>query len=803
MTVPQSPTPDLVDYVTDAAAQADLLSLAEIDGDLQSTGYKLHYAIDSNIIDLYVNIKNRAERSENRRIGNGEIFRDDPEDRKAHLAALLGRYLWHKLQPDQPFLLIPPIDLEVGAYMRQISLWAKPEKIDASQVEEIITQAQSQGQQLPQDEIDTLMRMLLIDNGRPLQITRIRELEETRRFLNINLLPWAEPGEVDPALAAVLAPWQRLIDMLDYAEAKSAWTKRLGADMGRDESPAMRRDADALARLEIWNRHLAKLQPKRRLIYITSDNSILRSSKNYYLSSEYSKMSFREYCIRHPKSYFEASGVLAARPDRYVKLSAPGTLQPFRSWLELLVGRYLDRRTPGDWSEYGYELEEGLTAEIRQISKKEPNAALNIRAKWHEFVNDALAVQGKSLDQEVKSDQEFIKLMMRALAHGVDVLRQAIIDTRPLVDSHMEKAWHDCVAVFTNARFLIEVISAHDGRAPARGVPRLCFEGSAPTDEFLTKARAWYQNPQTFKIDEYHRLHERINLRDSSGYNFSVAVAYLLAIGQHWQSAIFLCQHARKLGSAAVGGSLEPAEPNGREAGFLEAFCRRMMARTQADLDPLDGILQGVLDIAEAERRVDPGLDVVVERVTSERHALALSKLLFLWGSAPGVVSDRGFADAMLDLAGRMQHLVAAVPARLAALASLPTAPDLASSHPYRVSADEIRAVLNNLRRRNLVNLIGIGLLMRSTPDLRNIGAKAFIDFKGPPDTRAHSDLSYYGKVVIATATVVFGPAMERRRAYEEARTLLKSVSEHRTFPFDAARFAEFGKCLDEAMLAS
>ena len=97
---------------------------------------------------------------------------------------------------------------------------------------------------------------------------------------------------------------------------------------------------------------------------------------------------------------------------------------------------------------------------------------MNIRAKWHEFVNDALAVQGKSLDQEVKSDQEFIKLMMRALAHGVDVLRQAIIDTRPLVDSHMEKAWHDCVAVFTNARFLIEVISAHDGRAPARGVPR-------------------------------------------------------------------------------------------------------------------------------------------------------------------------------------------------------------------------------------------------------------------------------------------------------------------------------------------
>ena len=81
MTVPQSPTPDLVDYVTDAAAQADLLSLAEIDGDLQSTGYKLHYAIDRNIIDLYVNPKNRAERIENRRIGNGEIFRDDPEDR--------------------------------------------------------------------------------------------------------------------------------------------------------------------------------------------------------------------------------------------------------------------------------------------------------------------------------------------------------------------------------------------------------------------------------------------------------------------------------------------------------------------------------------------------------------------------------------------------------------------------------------------------------------------------------------------------------------------------------------------------
>ncbi|NDW46351.1 hypothetical protein [Ruegeria sp. PrR005] len=778
----ESTTPNtaLLDFISDAAAQDDFLALDEID--VNDEYFTKIYACDSNVISLFIDPFSRSTSGGDRRIGSGEVFHSDSKKKKAAIASAIAQFICYELTGSDPLLLIPSVDTEIQLLLQIAARDADTPEAVLERAQELTETLGSGSLQQAEEAARTLSDLIIGATKRK----RLFSLRDNNRFASVDDLSRIH-SEFLPEVLQILAPMTRVADMIEFSETRERWHRSLIA-LGRRDDIRLSRDVDAMARLEMWNRRLMCLPQPHRMIYITGDNSLLAASAAFHqieLQEEQARnvfpknASFREAFFRHPRCFLDRPYVLRPRSGDGDKYAAA---QSIRSWLSLLLGEYQDgSRQIGEWSwsEGRFALNDDAASDILSVADKNPDLLEELKETWEEFTD---AVELTSLHSGKILEIQDVDSRLR-----IDTLRRFLNEHMPTFEADLRETWEACVRAFTEARFLIGIVHKQD-RIPMRRAPRLCLEGVAP-QTFLNAAYIWLRDTQAFTANAFDDEKRRLDEADPSGYNFLVVAAYLLAQGQNWPSAAFLCAHARIIAKQETNGGEQVGlqGSNGREAAYLEAFARRHMARSVSDLAPLLSIVQEAECILEKEVSVHEEhgmqLDAVPERFMGEKLAIEYTRLMLEWYS--GTTID----DNEVERVARQYYEFATQ----------------LSAEILDQSRSDKHALLKALRQRAYINICSLAIFSGEGFQLRDIGEYAAVQLWDELKDPDADELSLFARVVLYAGLALFGEASirvdNRRRALDliaEARR--RNRSEELGFVYDAQRYRRFEELLKRGL---
>lgn len=758
----------LLRIVEDAAGQNDFLELDRIDTD--SDVYDVIYAVDSNIVHLYVAPFGMATASLGRGRGYGEVFRDDDAAQKGAIAAALAHFLWnHLANTDRPLLLIPPIDVEVSLLEVTAQRYLDDAYFDMELMNSIVHKLLSKSE-INITETQNLIRQmhkLIIDANRAKRYFDIRERRCFEAVDSITLDDERLPGPV----TRVIQPLRSVRDMIKFSQKRELWIKRLET-LGRDLDIRLERDAEALSRLEMWNDVLRYEQTNCRVVYITGDASLLHAASEFKLSRDprapeghrlQSEHSFRDAYLRHPRCFLDRPGVLHKALDESDRTNS------LYEWLGLLLGDFEEIRKPlGEWQLSHFVLDDAVSARVAEVERNEPEAGVGVITSWADFTQRTELVAFQDMDPSKALEE------LKAASRGeVYRLTQVFEEVFERIGDDVISAWEACVRVFTEVRLISDILSKRS--RPTRRPPPVLLEGDA-AEAFMEAARHWIEHPDEFSAKAFEKIKRKVDDDDRSGYNFLVGVARILAQGQHWPSAGFLCAHARLIADREVKRhGLQLAGPNGREARFLEAVCRRHSARKLDDLESIDELLQSGIEIAAQEERKWPCIDAVSERFTAEQFALELTRFFIAW-------SDRGvsypsvktLSEDIYRFFQEMQVIIA---------------------DTNRITK---RRDLMLTRQRIAVNLVSLGMLFPEEKKLQDMAEEAYRYLVQCISELAPSESSRYIDVLLKCGGAVFGEetqrAKTRRDVREEIDAWLNDLKSETvaSFPYERARLKAF-----------
>ncbi|WP_105403197.1 hypothetical protein [Neorhizobium sp. T7_12] len=772
----------LVALVADAAGQHDLMQADVIDQ--SETTFKILYAVDSNIFGLHIKPSSGSASGIENRIGFGEVFQSDPPERKVAIATALARFIWFELvKNDVPLIVIPPVTAEVDLFRaiaerdtlsaaetlaslkRALGLSASYDgAISSSSLFENLA---SQDQAIADNAARVLASKLTSVN----KARRMMELVERGRYISADDAD-LHPDIFSPEMCRVMRPPTVFKDMAQLSDVRTSWHESL-LELGRRDDIRLERDASAMANLQIWNEQLARLNPPSRIVYITSDSSLLIAAERLQIAANNEipdshalryGASFRKAYLRHPRSFLDRAAVL--RPGQ----SDPEynrTGSSIRAWLGLLLGDFQDRDEPlGQWTKVRFELDDSIKGAVARVATKSPDLYADVLNRWDEFA--------KGTELATLADANYLREVEQVNQSTGVVLREFIDRWMPRIEEEVQEAWRGCVRAFTEVRFLIGLV--RNPASPERHAPRLCLEGPQ-AERFLRDAEAWMAKPELFDPAAFAAHKTAVEEADRSGYNFVMVVAYILAQGQHWSSAAFLCAHARSNGDAEkTKNGLKRHGPNGREASYLEAFCRRNLARSVEDLAKASDLLTYAEKIMLDEFKLDPQLDPVTERIASEQLALRYSVMMLRW------LDTKAFDhDEILHLAAEFEELSTAVGREV--------------GRPERAAR---ASVLETIRRRSRINLISLGLLQLSNQPLQRLAKAAYRELASDVEAQEGEELSHYGQIVLACGAVHYGDLEHLGRYRRNARALIASWGKTRPgthqmgFLYDEKRFEVF-----------
>lgn len=770
-------------FVADAAQQDSFLALDANDWDGKKPVSAIPiYAVDSNIVHMFINPVGNAHSRENQTIGYGEVFRSDSNDKKAAITLALADFIWHDLCPDRPLLLMPGVDREVATLIQVSASRNAPSPDAGGEIRKLQQELYATNDET-QRTVARQLANAIIDLKRG---GRLMALERRKRFAPVDDLPGRGTHAFPADVLAVLSPPHRISDMLEYAVLRNEWQELMASIRGGDpERTPVSRDIDALSYLEFWNRRLVGLDTPHRLVYITGDVAILRAASQRsavdFALGELPELSgptttFLDAFIRHPRSLLDRPGVLRSREG--AKTASNGA-NSIKAWLRLLLGEYQDEHGNlghWNWSKSRFELAEAVERDVLEVAARKPEVLQEARDGWSGFtesVSLADLIDG-NMFPEGDRDKEY----------RVEVLRDWLKNNGAKLNDEVEKYWRDCVLAFTEFRFLLDIISK---RPPThRRAPQLCLEGTEP-QKFLDQAKKWLAHPKSFNSETYEEYKNRLNEADGNDYNFLVAIAFILASGANWHSTAFLCAHARLVADRQNLSGLpkNTSGPNGREAAYLEAFARRHLARKAEDLDVCIDLVEKAKaiyrDECSGEGKIPKSGDPIMERFNGERLAINYTLEMLACGGQ----LHRANVSALVALREEFLEF----------LRNLDQAdePEPACQHVLELSS-----------HRALLNIVSIGVFLGpkkwDVDSARNYCER----LQEIRVTHANEEefSSAYSEVVTWSGLALFGEPRQRREALLKARKGIDEVLANKHireigFIYENARYQSFRKNLE------
>lgn len=774
---------DLLEFVGDAALQDEFLSWDEFDQNDQE--FKIIYAVDSNVVDVFTDPSGRASKSDHRQIGYGEIFKGDSHAQKAAFVSALGKYIWYHLTEDRPLLLIPTVDEEVFFLLQKAGRSLTRPDDAKVRLASLAARLRSETGKAAQDAA----RELAVEIVNLKRVARLLQLRKDDRLRSVDELFDGRFNGFDRDAISVFAPMTSLRKMVSYAELRSKWEDLLGC-VGRIRDQRFERDIDALARLEMWNEDLARLTPRRRLVYITGDSSILAAAKSRTVSNvfrdHFGEMTFQGLFVRHPRCFLDRPGALREMPDKEYRVSDPDSL---RSLLSLLLGEFQKagrRLGAWNWAKWRFELEGNVKDDVKTVGEKRPGFLSAFLTDWAKFA-DAVELTAFNSGHLIPFDEQDKELR-------VDALREYISGHMTDLQRELDESWDACVEAFSEFRFLIRILSEH--HRSFRITPGLCLEGEG-RDRFLKAAERWLAKPEEFDQNVFEDEKKASRDIDGTDYNFLVTTAYILASGQNWPSAAFLCAHARSIAEKETNkhgdGPVENGA-NGREACYLETIARRHLARTSDELASIEKLLVKAEDIHKKELAIhnqkgSAPLDVVPERFEIERCSLHHARIMLEWYKTK--TYDAGeLADELKALFWKYKELYHRVEGRKSREGATPV---------------DCEGPVKLVRRRALVNLVSIAAFLSDDLELGQISGP-YVEQLAALEKEAKENRIDFGvnaTVVLRCGQAFFGSATERSQYRQRARATIDQVLASKmandgAMVFDEARYKRFRDKLEE-----
>jgi hypothetical protein len=735
-------------YLASAQQQHRYSEVLNEDRAFVARGGRLLYAIDSNIVDFLAKPHEESLRRPaggRERVGLAQIFSDDPEDSVRVVASALAEHLFFNLSGDCPLILPSPFAWEVKLYIENLTAQVgKTLRHGDEKFRKLIKEIENHpaSAAVPIEILERAQDFLFVDHKKSLERDRVRDLFQGFRIVNPDVLPHPRIKGLEREIAEILAEPENVSVMVKQSLDARDWLQRFRSD-GDTRIQRTERISRSLAQLTRWNTALELLDPSVRIVLLTTDRSIPATAEKH-------EENFSRKYIRHPRAYltelqiFQRTLPTDVAPDVIDQIGIETSPQHFlQLWTATPAKEKLDATIIG-----------------RLVSS------------WKKYLEYAKI--------DYKPCKKAAELFAYKNTDSITTYFNSIASLRISINNAQEERWDKCFRAGTTASTILSIENKINFYA--RNSPPVVFGTWTKSRDFIQTLLSWHSN-EGFEQKAYDAGVRAVNTEDPSGYAYYLAHAVMFASRGEWNLAGTVA--ARATERLSPDEPIKPGKPNGREASYFEAVCRRHDSKTAYDLEDLGGLLDRAKAIHASEGG-DEDHDILSERFDAELIALDLSRLYF--GKFLPELSKHGTnLPGYSEIFSRYLALWAKVCSRSQATNSGVTL--------------ELAAAIEQLEIRLIINMLGLYLLDKSRVelDIEPIWARASAMKLNVAE--AGGGLSYLGRIIIGIASVTQldrGP--ERRRRKQTMHEMLdeKTIIQNATLPYDANRFRAYRRYLEE-----
>lgn len=779
-----------LDQLRDAAIQLRFLRHWQSDRKFKNDGGRIIYAVDADVFTTYGNPSSTAETKGNR-LGYGQVFSTDSRLFSTAITQRLADHIFFEISPTVPLMVMPPIDQEISSILRVLSSkfgvvpptlhveYSKLDK-DIQLIGKTFSDHNSRG------EIYTkILKVLYLESGPGAEYRKLARLLALDRLASPKVVADSFPENRE--IAKVLQPFIEIKSIIEHLTLSKAWFVSLNANLKISNSPkfnknkkrkALQRDAEALARLEIWNRALE--DHNIQIIYITGARHIF----NVALTREVGKKGEKklaEAFIRHPRYFLGDEDVLADldRPELPRTSEQP---HEFYSWLKTFLGQLnigdelLDQKNP-------FELNVKAENIGTSAFEKRPQLAKELEKKWSLFTSQAL--------DAYQPPQEVSSRILEELSSKAN--SNKIITSWMKLREELDKkilqlttdAWNDCFYIATQTGFLVRESSGARDALVSRTMPPVYFDGWPETMHLIQEISGWHER-KSFDKNTYEKAIQSANEDDNTGYAYYLMHAALFAARGEWSIAANVCDQAIAVVEEQRDYTTE-SDAHGREAYYLAAYCRRHSVRDASALDSLAEYLKKAKRILEKEREFRPNLDPVEERFDAEYLALELTKLLFIRyqsGNAPNI------SDEYDETAQQLLDTFQDIRKKLQLRKVKPTNSFLKDGIPY---TSDRKRVFEQLHARICVNILTMMMIFFRNNIRHSEPFGSCLDYLEKYVNKNSTDdgglrRSYYVQTILLCAKILFYPDTSDQK---KVTNHFVHANNHFILPYDKKRYKE------------
>lgn len=615
---PLSDAKQLSENVLEAAELRQQILRLEFDQRASVDGWQVLYAVDTNIVYLYLPPDDSTTRTD-----FGAVFKDDPEEIKEAISGAVSHYLFdNAASSNVPLLLLPGHDIEVRTYYDRTSNEAAVESVSLANISaEVVSFLEHARSANDPAEVEALLdyardelRRFLYETKSPTE--RQRLFNSLLRNQSILRLEAAAQHNAFKDLQISIGPrreWHPfrfsndLTTTVEEAVLRRNWHKAL-RKLGKTHGVA--NDAQALGKLQFLNRYLAS--KRVRLVLITGDTAIHTAADKLHLSdvelaslddngwgAPNRRPKFGDIFVRHPRAFLSKPEVITP----VIELAADQEHRPQVDWLDSFLAQYSRRKAP--------QLEnvfEALSVNRKdrernasQFLKRHPDARDRLKADWRDYTEELVRAHSSvSSIARTAIERHTPKSMS---GHQV---KESLSSLEDQLRDEIEDSWNRFFdTIYETGYNLIGFRETESDPYFVRSAPPLVFIDFPEIAPFAEQVCARsYQGNVEYQENNFHKVVPRE--KDPTGYVQALYFALLFAYTERWHVASALAQRAIDKLSLAVKSrqyiDIVPSKISGREAYYLRAFLLRVQATSSEDIVRAKALLE---DAEEA--RLDDG----------------------------------------------------------------------------------------------------------------------------------------------------------------------------------------------------
>lgn len=801
----------LTHYLGDAAMQARFMQPWQDDRKFVAAGGRLIWAVDADVVTLYADPAGKAS-WENDRIGYGQVFRDDDKKLSTAIAARLADYIFFKLSPDIPLLVIPPIETEVRAFwLALLRMFGDkptppPRDIDQEKILRslgVLQNVASVNYATEQKIIDEVLNFIYFETGPLAQFRRLAQLFDLNRIGNCELL--MQSSQLKTEIKNIFRPFVGVHELIYHAEEKARWFKelqRVSRATAKTTLVKLERDAEALARLTLWNGQVSK--HNTRIVYLTGARHIFEAG--WSLKSKNEKP-FAELYLRHPRAFLSSPEVLNNVAVRPAEVQAPQyDPSQFADWLQTFLANF---KVQGDL--FRVEDKFALASHSREVAKvtanQQPHLAERFHSEWEKYTKNVRTAYRAPPSIQERIAEEFQNQGGAIVMETWQRVRRGLADQ---IRRKTDEAWESCFRIGTRTGFSFLFHEQVGRKIPSRIVPPLYFTEWQYTHDFISQIGRWHENAD-FDAEMYEKGISEIQKEESTGYAYYLAHAILFAGRGQWSIASILA--ARAIATIEPQSITATSLANGREAYYLMAHSRRHTIRNRADLDEARRLVQRASEIFDEERDKQGQFEAVPERFLVEQLAFKATELMFarfderksITESSSDPAGDLWQSQAK-QLIEELRALLPILDKRIAlAKEALSNSEGIALAQQERVVEilEELELRVSNNVVVTWLTMLHADTLVGPEFQISSVFKRLEKHLRHSSDLESGLEVSYIVQVTYLCASALLENVLSRRR--EKAKLALERLEEYEikrnlVFPYDEARLLHFKELIESAI---